>query len=452
MISKILKKKNSEFRLLQFGWLALLLLLAKPGISRATNGADTTPSYTLEQCIDFAKQHQPAINEAQLNIAITKLTNKISLAGWLPQATASGSLLHYNTLPVSFSAGSLPVHAGVYNTAAPILSVSENLFNPQLFYAAKTAKPYLDQAKQVADSTRIFLVSMVSKSYYNLLQTLQQIDVLREDTARLERNVKDTYHQFIGGIVDESDYDEAIISLNNSKAQLVQQIENVIPQYAVLKQIMGCPPAQQFNVVFDTARMDSEIGIDTAQILQYDKRIEYAQLQTNMKIQHELTKYYDLAFLPNLSVFYDYYDAYGNNEFSSLFNTAYPYSYYGLSLNIPLFTGFSRVENVRKSKLQEQTLSWSKQSLESEIYAEYTAALGNYKSNVYNWQMMKENKIKAKNVYRIVSLQYKQGVVAYLNMIVAESNLVSAEIGEINALFQVLSSKIDLEKALGNIH
>jgi outer membrane protein TolC len=54
-------------------------------------------------------------------------------------------------------------------------------------------------------------------------------------------------------------------------------------------------------------------------------------------------------------------------------------------------------------------------------------------------------------VYRIVSLQYNQGIVGYLNIIVAESNLINAEIGYIDALFQLLSSKVDLEKAMGDI-
>ena len=65
--------------------------------------------------------------------------------------------------------------------------------------------------------------------------------------------------------------------------------------------------------------------------------------------------------------------------------------------------------------------------------------------------LMQDNKTRATNVYRIVSLQYNQGIVSYLNIIVAESNLINAEIGYIDALFQVLLSKIDLEKATGDI-
>jgi outer membrane protein TolC len=57
----------------------------------------------------------------------------------------------------------------------------------------------------------------------------------------------------------------------------------------------------------------------------------------------------------------------------------------------------------------------------------------------------------AKRVYFVVTLQYKQGIIPYLNVITAESNLITSEISYLNALFQLLSSKIDLEKSMGTI-
>jgi len=87
--------------------------------------------------------------------------------------------------------------------------------------------------------------------------------------------------------------------------------------------------------------------------------------------------------------------------------------------------------------------------LKAQINKEYNSALADYKSNLYNWHLMNDNKSRAQKVYNIVSMQYKQGVVAYLNLIVAESNLITAEIGYIDALFQLLSSKVDVEKAIG---
>ena len=57
----------------------------------------------------------------------------------------------------------------------------------------------------------------------------------------------------------------------------------------------------------------------------------------------------------------------------------------------------------------------------------------------------------AREVYNIVKLQYSEGVKAYLDVIVAESDLQTSEINYLNAMFHLLESKIDLEQALGEI-
>jgi outer membrane protein TolC len=456
-----MKKIRNQMKVYIKKILSLILILINISFcaySQNSHKSDTIQTLTLGQCIDYAMQHQPALNQSLINLTIAKINNRISLSGWLPQLNLSGNLLHYNQLPTSFipdqtNPGGPPVetHSGVINTFIPILSASQTVFNPQLLYAAKIAPLNIKQAEQVTDSTKINIVSTVSKSFYNLLLTLEQINVLKEDTARLGRSVQDSYHQYVGGIVDVTDYEQAIITLNNSKAQLKQQTENTVPSYAALKQTMGCPPQEQFNIAFDTSLMMQEITFDTTQLLQYEKRIEYQHLQTLERLQHQVIDYNKLSFLPTVSAIYNYYSEYENNTFSALFNTSYPYSYIGLTFNFSIFTGFSRTENLRKSKLQEQVLNWDESKLKSQIYTEYTSALASYKSNMYNLQILKDNEMRAKDVFRIVSLQYKQGIVPYLNIIVAESNLITAEIGYINSLFQVLSSKIDLEKAIGVI-
>jgi outer membrane protein TolC len=89
--------------------------------------------------------------------------------------------------------------------------------------------------------------------------------------------------------------------------------------------------------------------------------------------------------------------------------------------------------------------------LKLQINKEYTTALANYKGNFFNLQLLQKNVSMAKRVYFVVNLQYKQGIVPYLNVITAESNLITSEISYLNALFQVLSSKVDLQKAMGSI-
>ncbi|HLZ89260.1 MAG TPA: TolC family protein, partial [Puia sp.] len=301
------------------------------------------------------------------------------------------------------------------------------------------------------DSTKIEVVAGVSKTFYGLLSTLQQISVLKEDTARLAKNVSDAYHQYVGGIVDETDYDEAVITLNNSRFQLKQATENVSPQYALLKQVMGFPPRSQFNVIYDTLQMMTDIAFDTTQELQFEKRIEFQVIQTQKQLQLANVNYYRKAWLPTVGGFFNYDYEFQNNSFGNLFSKAYPYSYMGLTVTMPVFTGFSRLNNIKRARLQGDLLDWSEVSLKSQIWSEYTTALANYKSNLYNLTVSKDNVNLAKRTYDIVALQYQQGVVPYLNVITAESNLITSEISYQNALFQVLSSKIDLEKSMGII-
>ena len=412
----------------------------------------------LDECVVYGLQHKPAAMQSLIDVAIAKKTNAISLSAWLPQVNLGANYLHYYNLPTSFSLNSLnpngPLligHPGVINSLTPQVYVTQTIFNPDVLYAAKSAHLYVLQAKQSNDSTKINVVATVSKSFYNLLLTLEQMNVLKEDTARLGKNLRDTYHQYVGGIVDKTDYKEAAITLNNSKAQLKQAKENVRPLYATLKQAMGYPTDKEFNVSFDTLQMMKEIAFDTTQQLQFENRIEFQQLETLKKLQIQNIKYYQSQFLPTLTASFYYNYQYENNKSSDLFIQAYPYSYVAATLTFPLFTGLRRVSSIQKSKLQELRLEWAQASLKSTIYTQYTTALANYKGNLYDLTISRDNVAMAKDVYNVVSLQYKQGIVAYLNVITAESNLITSQINYINALFQLLSSKVDLEKAMGNI-
>ena len=402
----------------------------------------------------YALRHEPYINMAIVNIAIVRATNAINTSGWLPQVSVAGSFTHYNTLPTSFFTDSgklVNSKSGIVNTITPTLQVTQTIFNPALLYAVHSAPLYVKQAQQITDSTKIEIIAAVSKSFYSLLNTLEQINIFKEDTARLAKNVSDTYQQFVSGVSDKTNYDEAVISLNNSLFSLRQAIENIRPQYAILKQVMGYPPMNQFNVLYDTLAMQNDAVFDTTQQLQFERRIEYQYLQTTKALQQSTVDYYRKAWLPTVGAFFNYEDEFENNNFGQLFGQSYPFSYEGLTLSWPIFTGFARVNNIKKARLQYDLLDWQEVELKSQIWNDYTTAIAGYKSNLYNLGISRDNVGLAKETYDIVELQYLQGVVPYLNVITAETNLITSELTYETSLFQVLSSKVDLQKAMGII-
>lgn len=410
--------------------------------------------FTLTECLKYALKNQPAVNQSVIDEAIARTNNGIAFSAWLPQLTGAANLQHYFQLPTAFSTinGTLtPIVSGLYNYSTPSITANQTIFSPDVLLAVRAAKLNIIEAKENTKGTKIDLVADVSKAFYGLLLSLEQINVYKEDTARLRKNQSDTYHQYVSGVADKVDYKQATITLNNSVSQLKSATEAVQAKYALLKQLMGFPADKKFTVHFDTTQMMQEVYVDTLASLQFEKRIEYQQLQTVRRIQHETTLYYQLGFLPSLSAFYNYNQEYQNNKFADLYDKAYPYSLFGLQLNIPLFTGFRRLENIHKSNLQQERIDWDEVNLKLAIYTEYRQALSGYKSNLFYLHAQGENVSMAREVYDIVKLQYREGIKPYLDVIIAESDLQTSEINYLNALFQLLGSKIDLEKAMGDI-
>ncbi|MEI8280462.1 MAG: TolC family protein [Bacteroidota bacterium] len=437
-----------------FLWLIYIGLLLPFAAFAQNNTVATGEDLSLSACVQYALQHQPALKQSYIDQSITKSNIDISLSAWLPQAGVNANLQHYFDLPVAFSGATTPatvVKSGLNNISTPQLNVSQTIFNPDVLYALKSARSYSLQAKQNITNTKINLVVAVSKAFYDLLLSQQQLGILEEDIARLEKNLKDAYSQYEGGTADKVDYKRATIALNNSKAELKATQEILKVKYASLRQLIGYPEEQKLKVRFDTAQLMQEVFYDTAQTLRYDKRIEYQSLQTAMNLQQQTSKYYRTGFLPSLSGFYTYNLLYESNTFSDLFSQSYPNSLIGLNFSIPLFQGLKRVDNLHKSKLQQERLDWDMANLKLQISTDYTLALASYKSNLNELHTLQENVQIAREVYNVVKLQYNEGIKQYIEVIAAETDLRTSEINYLNALFHLLESKLDLQKSLGDI-
>jgi outer membrane protein TolC len=198
--------------------------------------------------------------------------------------------------------------------------------------------------------------------------------------------------------------------------------------------------------------MKAEIlSLDTLQKVDVNNRIEYQQLVTQKRLQEDNLKYYKWGFLPTVSAFGQYNLNYYNNEFKNLYKENYPNSFAGLSVTFPIFTGTRRVQEVRIAKLQLERLNYNFSSLKDSINAQYIQALAAYKANLNNYFEQKENLDLAREVYNIIMLQYRAGIKTYLEVITANNDLFSAQVNFTNAIFQVLSNKIDVERALGTL-
>jgi outer membrane protein TolC len=427
--------------------LLIILTTNLPCVVFAQSKTDTV--VTLKQCVEFALRNQPAVRQASIDEQINERNIRISLADWLPQVNSSNLYDHYfQGSPITGTV--VPVGSPSISEFSSLgLQASQVIYNNDVLEAAKAAKYSRLYYKQNSVSSQINVVSDVSKAFFDVLLSQKQLDILNEDIIRLQRSLKDAFNRYQAGVSDKTDYKQATISLNNSIATRKQTAEAINSKEAYLKQIMGIDRNHNLVLSYDSTRYEKESYIDTNQALNVNNRIEYRLLQTQKNLDILSVNYYRWGFLPSISAVGSYNLYYESNKLSNLYSNAYPSSYAGLTLAFPIFTGTKRLQNVSKARLQVNRADLDIDNSANTINTEYVQALASYKSNYTSMQLNKQNVDLATDVYKVVSLQYREGVKIYLDVIVAQSDLRTAELNYYNSLFQVLSSKIDLEKALG---
>jgi outer membrane protein len=415
-------------------------------------------SADLNTCLVYAMNHQPLVQQLQINEEISRRDVGIALSDWLPQIDLSGSFQKYVKQPVSIivdpsnpEGPKREITTGVKNTSAIQLNASQEIFNSDVFIAAKTAKYYRLRSSQATHQSKIQLVVQVSKAYYDVLSSTAQMDFLQEDYARQEKSMKDARSQYEVGASDKIDYQRASISLNNIKAEMYGTREVIKAKYAYLKELMGYPSDQSLKVSYDSIRMMKDSWIDTLNAVDYHNRIEYQLLVTGLKLQKSNADYYKMGFLPELSAYANYNLVYQNDALVDLYRSDFPNSSVGLRLSFPIFQGTKRIQQVKRANLQYQEMALDTLNMKNRMTTEYEQSMASYKSNLKAYEAALENAQIAGEVYNTVRLQYNQGIKTYLEVIVSETDLRTSRINQLNALYRLLSSKIDVENALGNI-
>ena len=406
---------------------------------------------TLTNVIQYALKQQPVIQQSLIDEKITDLQIKSRLADWYPQINFNYIYQHNFQVQTSIFQGN-PVKLGVDNTSAIQFSASQTIFNRDVLLANQTAGIVRQQAKQTTSSNKIDVVVNVSKAFYDVLATEQQIKVTDENIVRLQRSLKDAKAQYDAGVVDKTDYKRATIALNNAIASRKSGDEALKAKKEYLKNLMNYPVNASLNIVYDSTTLEKETALDTLVNAEYEKRIEYQLLQTQRKLQIANISYNKWSFIPSLSANGAYNLNYLNNNFSKLYNTNYPNSYAGLTLAFPIFQGGKRLYNIRQAQWQLKRTDLDIVSLKNAVNSEFSSAMANYKANLANYLAVKENVDLAKEVYNVIQLQYRSGVKTYLEVITAETDLRTAQLNYFDALYGVLSSKIDVEKSLGTIN
>jgi outer membrane protein TolC len=432
-------------------FLTIISIVSVPNFSNAQSTNDSLlQQVTLQNAVEYAVKHNPVIQGSAIDEQITDANIKSKLADWYPQVNFNYNLQHNFILPTNIIAGNA-IKAGLNNTSASQFSASQLIFNKDVLLAKRTKADVRLQTKQATANNKIDLAAAVEKAFYDVLTTTQQIKVASENIVRTERSLQDAYNQYKAGLVDKIDYKRATITLNNTKASKRLNEELLKSKTEYLKSLMNYPEAAALNIVYDSLQMETEIALDTLQTPDYKLSIEYKILETQRNLLKANVAYNHWSYLPSVSANAAYNLNFQNNNFGKLYNENFPNSYAALTLALPIFQAGKRKANLHAAELQLDKNDFDISNIKSNVNAQFAQAMAVYKGSLANYFALKDNVSLAQEVYDIVQLQYRNGIKTYLEVITSETDLRTSQINYYNALYQVLASKIDVQKALGKI-
>ncbi|HEX8659497.1 MAG TPA: TolC family protein, partial [Hymenobacter sp.] len=225
-------------------WKQLFRLLCfAPFCAFSQPAAAPAKPLSRQECVDFALSNQPAVRQALIDQEIGERNIRIGLSGWLPQVQGTATLAHNLQLPAAVlpnfadpAAGQQIVRIGLRNNSTLGLQGTQLIYSNDVLRAARSARYIRQQTGLNTTRFKIDVVTNVSKAFYDILLTREQLKVLDEAIRRQEKQLRDSKAQYDVGIVDKTDYKRSQISLRNAYADRKTAVESLKAKEALLKQ------------------------------------------------------------------------------------------------------------------------------------------------------------------------------------------------------------------------
>ncbi len=443
--------------------LLTLVAFVYGAVTAKAQSTNQSADFSLQAAIDYAIKHNATYLNAELDVKIARYNNKEFLAIGFPQIGASVDFKDYFEIPTSLLPGQffgappgtfIPVKFGTqYQTMAGV-SVSQLVFSSDYFVGVKAAKELRILSEKSLARTKTETIVTITKAYYMALINKERIKTLDANIVRIKKLFDDTKALNQSGFVEKIDVDRLELTYNNLVIEKEKIARLVGIAETLLKFQMGYDLKQPINLTDEIkAEQLQDIDLLAESKTNYEARHEYQLLQSQLKLNNIELKRYKYQYLPSLVAYASYNQQAQRTEFD-IFDTDkkwYPIGIFGATLNFPIFTGGQRYYKIKKAKVNVMKTENSITQARSFIDMEITSSSIAYKNAYASMQVQKKNKDLAMNIFETSKKKYEAGVGSNLELVTAETALKESETNYLNAVYELIIAKTDLDKATGII-
>jgi len=447
-----------------------------------TNAQEKTMQLSLDEAIAFALENSYNAKAAKNDIKSANEKVWETTAIGLPQINASLDYQNFLKQPVSLlpaaafdntsstvstvedffdlqanreptaPGGFIPVVFGTPQNMNASVTLTQLLFDGSYLVGLQASKTFLKITTQAEEKTELLTREAVINAYGNVLITQSSISILESNIKILQKNYNDAKKIFENGLNEEEDVEQLEITLGNVKNQLrsVQRMEEIA--YQMLNLALGSSIKTTLILTDNLESLATE-NIQLSLISEpfnvnnhIDFRIAENNRQGNLlNLKLEKSKY-----LPTLSAFVNY----GTQAFSDSFTFFdgnqrwFESSLLGVSLNVPIFSSFSRKSKVSQAKIDLENADIRLEETKQRLSLQAEKAQNDYQFSIENYQTAKKNVGLAERIEKKQRIKFFEGISSSFELLQAQNQLYTQQQNYIQSMLDVISNKAALENAL----
>ena len=475
-------------------------------VSAQETSADAPVVITLEQALEIALSENLSVKVADMEIQRTEYAKKGSYAALFPQIDMSGAyqrtikkqIMYMDIDMSSISGGSsatselaqfitrltalenamgiqppapnIPesgtgdsagassgadlsegLEVGRWNTWNAGVTASMPIVNAQLWQSIKVSGLDVELAVEKARSSRLDMVTQVKNAYYAVLMAKEAFDVYKEVYENAVANMNETKKRYDAQKASEMELIRANTTVANAVPNVYNAEGTVILSLWQLKAVLGVDLDMNLDVAGTLADWSEHMLYDLHQHdgAGLDQNTTMKQLAIQAEMLSETIKLQQYANLPSLALAFNFSMNAMTNDFNFSEYRWTPYAYVGLSLNIPIFAGGKRYNQIRQAKNQYQQVKLQTLNTERQLKISIRQSLNTMETNMKSYYAAKDAVASAQKGYDIAEASYKVGRSTLIELNDAQLALVQAKLAESQAIYNFIVAKAQLEQTLG---
>jgi outer membrane protein len=452
--------------------LLLFSFLTLAGIAHAQKNYELT----VKEAVDLAYQNVIELKNAQVDYRIQQAKNKEIEGQALPQVSGSISTNHYIKLPtILFPQSEQSIYDVLtrenllpQGTKAPPptlaafsfqqpwnfamgASVSQLLFQPDVFVGLQARKTALNYSQSLIDQTKEKIKDSAYKRYYAILIAEKQLFFLDESIKRLEKLAHDDSLMFKNGFIERLDLDKVQVQLTNLKTTREWVGNAVSLSYAALKFALGISQKDDVVLKDDLTIESLKEGI-LDESFKYEDRAEIRTLIQLRELQKLDVKRNKLGYLPTVSLAANYsVNGMGKKFITDGSTSWFKSAFVGLNVNVPIFSGFQRKYKTQEAELSLEKLNNTVESVKQAIDFEQVIARQSLTNALLTLDMQQKNMELAERVYNATVSKREQGVGSSFEVLQADTEYQTAQSNYFTALYNAVVAKISYQYSLGKL-